>query len=275
MRAYAKINVGLWIKERREDGYHELETIFLPIELYDEISVETSDRFRIDGPNFGEDDLMYKAHRYLEARYGDLPVRVTIDKHIPVGAGLAGGTSDGAAVLKGVRDLYELPLSDVSLIEETSVLGADFPYCIYGKPALGTGIGDRLMPIEVPSFPLLLLNPGFSVSTKEAYGLWSSSNGGSSAEALFALKRSALGELKNVVVNDLMPGVAKRHGEIEAMVRALYERGAAFADMTGSGPTVYGIFENDGDLNRAYAILKDKYEVVIKTRTRTSGEENE
>ncbi len=105
MRAFAKINIGLWIKSKREDGYHTIETVFLPVDLYDEITIEKSDSFTITGPNFGKDDLMAKGHRYLEDRFGKLPVSIAIEENIPVGAGLAGGTADGAALMRGVRDL--------------------------------------------------------------------------------------------------------------------------------------------------------------------------
>lgn len=90
MRAFAKINVGLWIRLKREDGYHTIETVFLPVDLYDDLSVEKSDHFSIRGPHFGKDDLMVKGHRFLEKRFGKLPVTISIEKNIPVGAGLAG-----------------------------------------------------------------------------------------------------------------------------------------------------------------------------------------
>lgn len=272
MRAYGKINVGLWIRNKRSDGYHNLETIFLPIDLYDEISIRKSNRFRMVGPNFGEDDLMNKAHRYLEKRFGALPVEITIEKHIPVGAGLAGGTSDGAAVLKGVRDLYNLPLTDEALIREAAALGADFPYCLYGKPAVGKGIGDILSPIRVPSYPALLVNPGFSVSTRDAYRAYRSSSGGSYADAVLCLRSGDLEGLEKVTVNDLMKDVASTYDVIEAMRRDLYDAGAAFAQMTGSGPTVYGLFTEEAVRNEAYRRLKKIYPQVFKTRTRGEDE---
>ena len=183
MRAFAKINVGLWIRLKREDGYHTIETVFLPVDLYDDLPVEKSDHFSIRGPHFGKDDLMVKGHRFLEKRFGKLPVTISIEKNIPVGAGLAGGTADGTGVMRAVRDLYQLPVSDDEFMEASVSLGADFPYCFYNKPAMGRGIGDELEGVEIPSYPVILLNPGFSVSTPEAYSFWKK-RGEGSAEAV-------------------------------------------------------------------------------------------
>ena len=274
MRAFAKINIGLWIKSKREDGYHTIETVFLPVDLYDEITIEKSDSFTITGPNFGKDDLMVKGHRLLEDRFEKHPVAISIEKNIPVGAGLAGGTADGAALMRGVRDLYDLPMNDEELIKESVSLGADFPYCFYNKPAIGRGIGEELEGVEIPSYPLILLNPGFSVSTPEAYSLWKERGDGSAKEAVRILKEGNLSALKDVVSNDLMAGVAEKHDVIYEMIDALYREGAAFSHMTGSGPTVYGIFDSVATRDAAYAILKDKFKIAIKTRTRTSGEGN-
>lgn len=274
MRAFAKINIGLWIKSKREDGYHTIETVFLPVDLYDEMTIEKSDSFTITGPNFGKDDLMAKGHRYLEDRFGKLPVSIAIEKNILVGAGLAGGTADGAALMRGVRDLYDLPMNDEELIKESVSLGADFPYCFYNKPSIGRGIGEELEGVEIPSYPLILLNPGFSVSTPEAYSLWKERGDGSAEEAVRILKEGYLSALKDAVSNDLMAGVAEKHDVIYEMIDALYREGAAFSHMTGSGPTVYGIFDSVATRDAAYAILKDKFKIAIKTRTRTSGEGN-
>ncbi|MDY3118432.1 MAG: 4-(cytidine 5'-diphospho)-2-C-methyl-D-erythritol kinase [Peptoniphilus sp.] len=272
MRAYGKINVGLWILKRRADGYHELKTLFLPIDLYDELQIEKAASFSIQGPNYGREDLMAKAHRFLEDRFGPLPVAITIKKNIPAGAGLAGGTADGAAVLKAVRDIYRLPLTDEDLREQSSVLGADFPYCLYGAPAIGEGIGDHLSPLSLPSYPALLVNPGFSVSTKDAYDkVCLQPSRGSLQETVRYLKKGDLRGLLSSVANDLYPGVVKMHSIIDEMIFDLYEAGASFAHMSGSGPTVYGLFKKVEERDGAYAILKEKYSIVIQTKTAGEG----
>lgn len=273
MRAYGKINVGLWISGKRADGYHEIKTLFLPIGLYDEIEIEKAAAFSIEGPNYGEKDLMAKAHRFLENRFGPLPVKIIIQKNIPAGAGLAGGTADGALVLKAVRDIYSLPVTDEELIHDCAVLGADFPYCLYGKAALGEGIGDVLHPVSVPSYPVLLLNPGFAVSTKAAYEKVKAFHETAAVDdAVNLLKEGRLEGLREVVVNDLYPGVSGMHPVIDGMIRDLYEAGAAFSHMSGSGPTVYALFKKIEDRDAAYAILRKKYKIVIKTET--AGEEH-
>ena len=273
MRAYGKINVGLWIKGKRADGYHEIKTLFLPIGLYDEIKVNKAPAFSMEGPNYGEKDLMAKAHRFLEARFGSLPVKIQIKKNIPAGAGLAGGTADGALVLKAVRDIYSLPVTDEELISDSARLGADFPYCLYGKAAVGEGIGDVLHPVCVPSFPALLLNPGFAVSTKEAYAMARLGDSrGSIKDTVDLLQRGRLEGLKETVANDLYDGVRLMHPEIDEMIADLYGAGAAFSHMSGSGPTVYGLFKKMEERDAAYAILRKKYKIAI--RTETAGEEH-
>lgn len=266
MRAYGKINVGLWVLGKRADGYHEIKTLFLPIGLYDNISISKATAFSVEGPHYGDKDLMNLAHRFLEEKFGPLPVHIRIEKNIPAGAGLAGGTSDGAAVLKAVRDLYSLPVSDGELITQSAVLGADFPYCLYGKASVGEGIGDVLRPVSVPSYPVLLLNPGFAVSTKNAYeAVAMNRSAGSPQEAVDCLISGRLEGLKDVVANDLYHGVAKMHPVIDEMIADLYEAGCAFSHMSGSGPTVYGLFKKVEERDAAYAILREKYAVVIKT----------
>ncbi|WP_077074240.1 4-(cytidine 5'-diphospho)-2-C-methyl-D-erythritol kinase [Aedoeadaptatus urinae] len=267
MRAYGKINVGLWVSGKRADGYHEIKTLFLPIGLYDDIAVSKARAFSIEGPHYSEKDLMTVAHRFLEEKFGPLPVHIRIEKNIPAGAGLAGGTADGAAVLKAVRDLYSLPISDDELIPQSAVLGADFPYCLYGRAAVGEGIGDKLRPVSVPSYPLLLLNPGFAVSTKDAYAAVKLKHSDGSPEAAVeCLASGRLEGLKDVVANDLYDSVAKMHPVIDEMIADLYEAGCAFSHMSGSGPTVYGLFKKVEERDVAYAILREKYAVVIKTK---------
>lgn len=273
MRAYGKINVGLWITGKRADGYHEIKTLFLPIGLYDEIEIERAAAFSMEGPNYGEKDLMAAAHRYLESRFGPLPVKIRIRKNIPAGAGLAGGTADGALVLKAVRDIYSLPVTDEELIHDAAHLGADFPYCLYGKAAVGEGIGDVLHPVCVPSYPALLLNPGFAVSTKEAYAMVTlGKSKGSLEDTVDLLQKGRLEGLKETVANDLYDGVRLMHSEIDEMITDLYESGAAFSHMSGSGPTVYGLFKKIEERDAAYAILRKKYRIAIKTET--AGEEH-
>lgn len=273
MRAYGKINVGLWITGKRADGYHEIKTLFLPIGLYDEIEVKKAPAFSMEGPNYGEKDLMAKAHRFLEARFGSLPVKIQIKKNIPAGAGLAGGTADGALVLKAVRDIYSLPVTDEELISDSARLGADFPYCLYGKAAVGEGIGDVLHPVCVPSFPALLLNPGFAVSTKEAYAMARLGDSkGSIKDTVDLLQRGRLEGLRDTVANDLYAAVSLMHPEIDEMIADLYGAGAAFSHMSGSGPTVYGLFKKMEERDAAYAILRKKYKIAI--RTETAGEEH-
>ncbi|MDO5301804.1 MAG: hypothetical protein Q4E76_04850 [Tissierellia bacterium] len=267
--AYGKINIGLRITGKRADSYHSLETLFLPIELHDELVLE---RGGLWAPPFGREDLMSRAKGALEGVLGrDFEVSVSLKKGIPLAAGLAGGTADGAALLWALVELFQLE-PPLPLEEIARPLGADFAYMTFLQggnfaPVLGRGIGDELEPLkEVAPVPLILINPGFGISTPEAYRHWERAEGHydplRAHQLLLARDYGALGE---VVVNDLATYIKRAHPQVREMEEALYREGAAFAQMTGSGPTVYGIFSTPLERDRAYEKLRDKYPTVIRT----------
>ncbi|MCD1146765.1 4-(cytidine 5'-diphospho)-2-C-methyl-D-erythritol kinase [Peptoniphilus sp. KCTC 25270] len=268
LKAYGKINLGLKILGKREDGYHKVETLLLPIQLADNLSFEPNPVFEIQGPNFGSDDFMYKSIRALEKKVGSpLGGKIAIQKKIPVGAGLAGGTADGAASIKGFNELHNLNYTIEELTEMVASLGADFTYCMYNHSAFGTGIGENLEFLYgIPSIPCILLNPGFSVSTKEAYSWICEYSDGLDREKIVEALRNMDGkQLQDFAENDLEFGVAKRFPEIDAMKRNLYDSGAEFASMTGSGPTVFGLYSSIEAREKAFEELKDKWAIAIQT----------
>lgn len=247
----AKINIGLHITSRRTDGYHNIETLFYPISLCDvlEIVPTTGDKttlsitgIKVDGEV--EDNLIMKAYRLLQATYKLPAVEIHLHKVIPFGAGLGGGSSDAAFTLRMLRDMFNLPLSDDELAALASRLGADCPFFIYNKPLIATGIGDRFSPIDfsLAGKHILLVKPPIHVSTAEAY-----------AQVVPATPDIALRDKISVspslwngsVVNDFENSVFLSHPRIAAIKQRLYDMGALYAAMSGSGSSVFGIFSSE------------------------------
>ena len=267
LKALAKINLGLDVLRRREDGYHEVKMIMQTISLHDDLEIR-----RIQTPEIqvktnlyylptNENNLVYKAAKLLMDEFGIKEgVAIQLKKRIPVAAGMAGGSTDGAAVLWGMNQMYGLGLSRQELMERGVKLGADVPYCVQRGTALAEGIGERLSVLpSMPKCTILIAKPGISVSTKFVY--------------------------ENLHANDLKP---EQHPDVDRMIEAMKEKnldllcermgnvletvtipaypviqeikehmmacGAAGAMMSGSGPTVFGIFHS---LVQAKAAMKD------------------
>ncbi len=246
-KAHGKINRTLAITGVREDGYHLIESHMVPLELHDVVVFEKAKMTSISCPGAEEDErnLAMRALRLLEEATGrPLPGRIVIEKRIPVAAGLAGGTADAAAILRLVRRVYALDFSDEELVEIGRPLGADLPYCFYEREALARGIGDELEFLEGESHPVLLLPSKEGLSTPVIYRLYDESP-------------TRTGE------NDLYPAVLSLRPDLEEKRKALLRWGAFEARMTGSGPTLYGLFHREEDRDRAQRELGG-----IATRTR-------
>ncbi|MBQ1219189.1 MAG: 4-(cytidine 5'-diphospho)-2-C-methyl-D-erythritol kinase, partial [Bacteroidales bacterium] len=173
----AKINIGLNVIEKRVDGFHNLETLFYPVEAYDILEIVESDslkmfQYGIDYPGEVMDNLCVRAYNLLKSEYNIPPVEIHLYKRIPVGAGLGGGSSDAAFTLKGLNDLFNLSIPDKKLWEYASMLGSDCPFFIYNKPMLGTGRGEILSEVEITDlsdYRIELVYPPYFVSTADAY----------------------------------------------------------------------------------------------------------
>ncbi len=251
--APAKINLFLRVLGRRDDGYHDLETLFQAIDLYDEMIIrESTGESSIVVSGFPaletEDNLVMKALRWLENRVQErLVVTIELVKRIPVAAGLGGGSSDAAAALMGMQALFDLDLDHNDLQRAAVELGADVPFFLLGGTAVGEGVGERLTPVRLSlDFGVLLVNPGFQVSTGPVFREFSKTLTGERREGRLWEILWQTRDLERLLHNDL-EGVAEGlHPEI-ARLRATMERaGIRKALMTGSGPTVFGI----ADLNR-------------------------
>lgn len=246
----AKINLGLNIVARRPDGYHDLETVFYPIGLTDALEIVTAKTGdatltcsgrAVDCPV--EQNLVMKAFRLMQREYGVPPVDVYLHKIIPDGAGLGGGSSDASHMLLMLNEMFELGLSDNRLAELAVTLGADCPFFIYRKPLMAQGIGDRFSDIDISlsGKALLLLKPNVYVSTKVAYSRVKPKP--AQVPLAEALKRP-VAEWRHSVVNDFEPGVFAEYPELKTIKDSLYDAGAQFALMSGSGSSIYGIFDS-------------------------------
>ncbi len=248
----AKINIGLNVVEKRPDGYHNLETVFYPINLLDALEVTIADK-QTDGCNIKvsgeviagrpEDNLVVKAYNAVRTLFPDkvFPVEAHLHKHIPTGAGLGGGSADAAFTVKLLNDKFSLGISVADMQKIVAKIGADCPFFIENKPVFAQGIGDHFSDIDISlkgKF-IVLVKPDIGVSTKDAYA---NVKPHSPEISLPLLLKKPLEEWKDFVVNDFETSVFRKYPEIAAIKDRLYDLGAVFAAMSGSGSAVYGIF---------------------------------
>lgn len=274
LNALAKINIGLKVIARRPDGYHEIETIFQLIDLYDRIKITllphaqiiihcTDPRVPIDEHNI----CFQAAHRLRQILQINSGVRIDIEKQIPVGAGLGGGSSDAAAVLRGLMKLWRVRLLESQLHSVAAELGADVPYFLIGGTAYATGRGDIVRAMELPfSFQVVLIFPNIEVSSRWAYKNFNFS--------LTKIKKSiklshlfsngvGISQLKYFVCNDLEEVVFQQHSLLRGLKEWLYQRGAFLAAMSGSGSAIYGLFENHEAAKEVATTFPGPYRVIL------------
>ena len=252
-KACCKINIGLNVVSKREDGYHNLETIFYPVPLYDEITITSATEdgidlagHKLDGdPN---DNLVLKVVRLLRGNNLQVPpVHISLKKNIPSGAGLGGGSSDAATVMKELNKHLALGLSSEKMEQMIARLGADCPFFIQCKPVYAEGIGDKFstVKIDLAGWHLVLVKPDDYVSTKEAYSLIKPTP---SKYALTEEVKKPVEQWKETVTNDFEKSVFPNHPTIEEIRKKLYQLGASYACMSGSGSTVFGLFRTEVEL---------------------------
>ena len=252
----AKINLGLRITEKRSDGYHNIETIFYPVDLSDALEFVVStgsfkkDIFAVSGINTGsdtEDNLVMTAIRKLREKYTFPLLRIHLHKVIPVGAGLGGGSSDATCILKSVIRRFGLKTDKSALNAIALEIGSDCPFFIEYVPAYATGRGEILKPISpvLTGYYLLLLNPGIMINTREAYD---NSRPQLPLSSLFHIVNSPVEEWKEVMINDFENFAFKKHPLIGEIKDGLYSSGALFSSMSGSGSSVFGIFNKKPEL---------------------------
>ncbi|MEW6350689.1 MAG: 4-(cytidine 5'-diphospho)-2-C-methyl-D-erythritol kinase [Thermodesulfobacteriota bacterium] len=248
VRAPAKVNLYLRLLGTRPDGYHEIETLFQAIDLYDELIIrESPGEARLEVPGHpdlqGTDNLVMKALRLLESATGErLGVEITLDKKVPIAGGLGGGSSDAAAALAGLRTLHDLALTDGELARIGATLGADIPFFLTGGSAIGEGIGDRLTPTDIPmDYEIVLVNPGFPVSTAAIYREFDMALTQVSPHGRLKGLLQDAREVRRLLHNDLQSVAEKCYPEILDVRRTLCDCGLPDCLMSGSGPSVFGI----------------------------------
>jgi 4-diphosphocytidyl-2-C-methyl-D-erythritol kinase len=261
LQSPAKVNLRLEILKRREDGYHELRTVFQKIDLHDTLHFslrnEKGISIKADHPKLplGKKNLVYKAAQSMFKVSGYRGgVHIEIEKKIPLGAGLGGGSSNAAATLTALNKLLEMRLSQRELMEMGLGLGADVPFFFLKGAAIGLGVGERLKRQKLPNLWYVLIYPNFEVSTRWAYQNFVLTKRRFHFKFHKLLKRPE--EISSLLWNDLEGPVSKEYPEIGVMKRMLYSAGALGALMTGSGPTVFGIFSEKGDASKAYKKVK-------------------
>jgi len=274
--ARAKINLSLDVVGKRADGYHELQMIMQQVDLYDEVDIrktESGISLRTDCDFVPDDDrnIAYQAARLLIERYRlNGGVAIDIKKNIPVAAGLAGGSADAAAVLQGMNRLWKLELSQQELMQIGLELGTDVPFCILGGAALAEGIGEKLTPIQGIDHWVLLCKPNIGVSTKEVYRNldWEAiQEHPDTPRLLKAVEEGNIYEVAGGLCNVLETVTMRMHPIVKDIKTKMMEYGALGSLMSGSGPTVFGLYKDYTKAKSAYLKLRRIYKQTYLVKT--------
>lgn len=251
-----KINLGLSITEKRPDGYHNLETVFYPVALEDALEIRTLPEAekKITLHQYGmeiagnpEDNLVAKAYSLLDKEFHLHPVEIHLYKHIPSGAGLGGGSSDAAFMLKLLNEQFHLNLSEERLEIYAATLGADCAFFIKNKPVYAEGIGNIFSPIELSlsGYQIMIVKPDVFVSTREAFA---NIHPHHPEHPVKEVIRRPVAEWKDTLINDFEASVFPQHPVIGEIKQELYNQGAIYASMSGSGSSVFGLFDPSASL---------------------------
>lgn len=244
-----KINLGLHVTGKRPDGYHDLETCFYPVPWTDILEVIPANTFAFSSsgneiPGMRDQNLCVKAYQLLARDFSIDPVLIHLHKIIPMGAGLGGGSSDAAHVIRMLNEIFNLNLPQEKMIQLAASIGSDTPFFIQDRPMLGTGRGEVLSDIQVDLQGrfLVLVNPDIHVSTSEAYALVRPAE---PEVRLSEILSRPLVKWKDLLKNDFEDSVFTKYPAIKELKDKLYSLGAVYASMSGSGATVFGLFENE------------------------------
>ena len=267
LKALAKINLGLDVVRRREDGYHEVRMVMQTINLYDRLDIVKkkepgiSIKTNISFLPVNENNLIYKAGKLLMDEFGITEgVSVKLNKRIPIAAGMAGGSTDAAAMMYGINKLFDLGLSRKALMERGVKIGADVPYCIMRGTALAEGIGEELTQLSpMVRCPILIAKPSISVSTKFVYQnlkLDENTVHPDIDKLVEDIKKKDLGKIASDMGNVLETVTIPNYPVIAEIKERMLQSGAVNSMMSGSGPTVFGIFDDEETARKAYADMK-------------------
>ena len=251
-----KLNLGLRVLGKRPDGFHELQTAFVPCYAFSDcLEIVPSASFEVEvfGPEYTgwdpSEDLAARAWRLLRADFGIPPVRISLEKRSPVGAGLGGGSADGAFALVALNEMFSLGLDKAALADYAAGLGSDCAFFVYNFPMFGSGRGEVLEPLRLPldGYRFEVAVPeGVHVSTKEAYeGLKLAAGEATASDLRGILTSTPVERWKDIVVNDFESSVFPKYPVIAELKEEFYRKGAVYAAMSGSGSAVFGIFKED------------------------------
>ncbi len=276
----AKLNLGLNIVRKREDGYHDLETVFYPVGVHNgspenpepfcdilEITPAERTEFRFTGRQVDcplEKNLVYKAWKLFKEEYPHLgEYLITLEKHLPDGAGLGGGSADASGVLCMLNELSGKPFSEEKLAALALKLGADCPFFIYNRPCYAEGVGERIefIDLDLSGWWCLLVKPEVSISTKEAFA---GVHPAAPEKSLREIARLDVEEWQGLMVNDFEASLFPGHSILEDIKKELIENGADYASMSGSGSTIFGLFREKDNALEAASKFADHYVTVCK-----------
>jgi 4-diphosphocytidyl-2-C-methyl-D-erythritol kinase len=258
-----KINIGLHVLHKRNDGYHALDTLMYPVSIFDILEVVKSEEFSFTNsgipiPGEGQMNICIKAYQLMRKLFGISPVKIHLHKQIPMGAGLGGGSSDGTYTVLAINKIFDLKLSDKRLQELAAELGSDCPFFVTSSPQVATGRGEVLSAVEfeLKGMYVYLVNIGIHVSTAQAF---SKVDFYTKQLKISELIKSPFMEIKDQLVNSFESSVFYKFPELNEIKNIFLENGAIYAAMSGSGSTMYGIFKDRPSIG-----LFSKYEVVFE-----------
>ncbi|MFT4445533.1 MULTISPECIES: 4-(cytidine 5'-diphospho)-2-C-methyl-D-erythritol kinase [unclassified Parvimonas] len=273
-KSYAKINLTLDVIEKRQDGYHNIDGIMQMIDLYDEVEVKISDEFKITSNSkdipLDENNLVYKAYLAMKDKYKFREnFLIHIEKNIPVSAGIAGGSTNSAVVIEMIDEILGLNMSLEDRKKIGRSIGADIPYLLVGKTARTRGIGDELEILDrLPETNILIVNNGVEISTPYIYSNIVPTGNSDRAEKLVSIyKNKNYDEFIDNLYNVMEEVSISYCPEIQEIKDKMYEFNCVKSLMSGSGPTVFGIYKNDKDIENAYNYFKKLYKNTFKVKT--------
>ena len=272
--SYSKVNIGLKVLSQRDDGYHNIYTIFQELNFGDSIDIEKRDHgfkliANVDWIPTNKSNICYKAYTEIKKEFSEVKgIHIKIDKKIPIGSGLGGGSANAAALLKGIKNIYKLEVTESKLEEIGGEVGADVPFFIRGKTQLGEGIGDKLtqLPKAIIGTYLLVI-PKISIRTEWAYSVIKNRLNNQNKNAKFSSFINEDYSSLQIFENDFEQIVIPAYPEIGAIKSKLLNLGARFASLSGSGSTVYGVYDDEASAKEAELLFHTSHQTILANPT--------
>ena len=269
---YGKVNLSLHIEMKRPDGYHKIDPLMQEVAVSDILVMKKSDatglRCNLADVPTDESNLVLRAYRRLQSVYGLDPVRFELQKSIPAGAGMGGGSANAAAARAGLNDLFRLELTKDELAAIGLELGADVPFFLTGGTCRAQGIGEELTPLPGYCVPILLINDGTHAQTSAVYQAGPERTQTTIPELMEELKAK---KRRLTVANDLRAAAFRLYPKLEQTLTAIQNTGPATVQLSGTGATFYAVYKNEKEAERAFAQLENRFSMLVLTHTRGEG----